>query len=71
MALINKYTPGATIGWLWWLQLVVVIAAVLASMGRKALKTIDFSGLKHLNPKPGSQFSSANIPYVVPDAIVT
>ncbi|NEK94338.1 phage holin family protein [Modestobacter muralis] len=30
----------------------VVIAAVLASMGRKALKTIDFSGLKHLNPKP-------------------
>jgi len=30
----------------------VVIAAVLASMGRKALKTIDFSGLKHINPKP-------------------
>ncbi|MFQ1000626.1 phage holin family protein [Modestobacter sp. SSW1-42] len=30
----------------------VVIAAVLASMGRKQLKTIDFSRLKQLNPKP-------------------
>jgi RNA polymerase sigma-54 factor len=26
--------------------------------------------LRHLNPKPGSQFSAANIPYVVPDVIV-
>src|SRR5262245_32072317 len=26
--------------------------------------------LRHLNPKPGSQFSAENIPYVVPDAIV-
>ena len=26
--------------------------------------------LKHLNPKPGSSFSSDNIPYVVPDIIV-
>ena len=30
----------------------IVIAAVLASMGRKQLKTIDFSGLKNINPKP-------------------
>ena len=30
----------------------IVIAAVLASMGRKQLKTIDFSRLKQLNPKP-------------------
>ena len=30
----------------------IVIAAVLASMGRKQLKTIDFSKLKQLNPKP-------------------
>jgi F0F1-type ATP synthase assembly protein I len=29
-----------------------IIAAVLASMGRKVLKTIDFSGLKRINPKP-------------------
>jgi RNA polymerase sigma-54 factor len=26
--------------------------------------------LKHLNPKPGAQFTSENIPYVVPDIIV-
>jgi RNA polymerase sigma-54 factor len=26
--------------------------------------------LKHLNPKPGAQFSADNIPYVVPDIIV-
>lgn len=26
--------------------------------------------LKHLNPKPGAQFSAENIPYVVPDIIV-
>jgi RNA polymerase sigma-54 factor len=26
--------------------------------------------LKHLNPKPGAQFASENIPYVVPDIIV-
>src|SRR5262249_10174909 len=26
--------------------------------------------LKHLNPKPGSRFTSDNIPYVVPDIIV-
>jgi RNA polymerase sigma-54 factor len=26
--------------------------------------------LKHLNPKPGGQFASENIPYVVPDIIV-
>jgi RNA polymerase sigma-54 factor len=26
--------------------------------------------LRHLNPKPGAQFSAENIPYVVPDAIV-
>jgi RNA polymerase sigma-54 factor len=26
--------------------------------------------LKHLNPKPGAQFTSDNIPYVVPDIIV-
>jgi len=26
--------------------------------------------LKHLNPKPGSQFTADNIPYVVPDIIV-
>lgn len=26
--------------------------------------------LRHLNPKPGSQFSAASIPYVVPDVIV-
>jgi len=29
-----------------------IVAAVLASMGRKQLKTIDFSGLKNINPKP-------------------
>ena len=26
--------------------------------------------LKHLNPKPGSQFTAENIPYVVPDIVV-
>lgn len=26
--------------------------------------------LRHLNPKPGSQFSAESIPYVVPDAVV-
>jgi Putative Actinobacterial Holin-X, holin superfamily III len=29
-----------------------IIAAVLYSVGRKQLKTVDFSGLKQLNPKP-------------------
>jgi putative superfamily III holin-X len=29
-----------------------IVAAVLYSMGRKQLKTIDFSGLKNINPKP-------------------
>jgi len=29
-----------------------IIAAVLASRGRKELKKIDFSGLKRINPKP-------------------
>jgi len=40
-----------------WAALIVavlwgVIAAVLFVMGRKQLKTIDFSGLKNINPKP-------------------
>jgi Putative Actinobacterial Holin-X, holin superfamily III len=40
-----------------WAALIVaavwgVIAAVLFVMGRKQLKTIDFSGLKQVNPKP-------------------
>jgi Putative Actinobacterial Holin-X, holin superfamily III len=40
-----------------WAALIVaviwgIVAAVLYSMGRKQLKTIDFSGLKNINPKP-------------------
>jgi hypothetical protein len=40
-----------------WAALIVavlwgIVAAVLFSMGRKQLKTIDFSGLKNINPKP-------------------
>jgi hypothetical protein len=40
-----------------WAALIVaavwgVIAAVLFVMGRKQLKTVDFSGLKQVNPKP-------------------
>ena len=26
--------------------------------------------LKHLNPRPGAQFTAENIPYVVPDIVV-
>jgi hypothetical protein len=40
-----------------WAALIVavlwgIVAAVLYSMGRKTLKTIDFSALKQINPKP-------------------
>ena len=40
-----------------WAALIVavlwgIVAAVLFSMGRKQLKTIDFTGLKNINPKP-------------------
>ena len=56
LSLALMYALGSAIP-LGWAALIVavlwgIVAAVLYSMGRKQLKTIDFSRLKQINPKP-------------------
>jgi hypothetical protein len=56
LSLALMYALGSAIP-LGWSALIVavlwgIVAAVLYAMGRKQLKTIDFSGLKNINPKP-------------------
>ena len=51
------------------------IAASLPAIQRRTgfeIRTIKdaIEVLKHLNPRPGSQFAASNIPYVVPDILV-
>jgi hypothetical protein len=54
LALMFAIGSAIPLGWAALIVAVVwgVIAAVLFVMGRKQLKSVDFSGLKNINPKP-------------------
>jgi len=57
LSLTLMWVLGYLLDDLAWAALIVavlwgIVAAVLFVMGRKQLKTIDFSGLKNINPKP-------------------
>jgi hypothetical protein len=54
LALMWALGSAMPLGWAALIVAVVwgIVAAVLFVMGRKQLKTIDFSGLKNINPKP-------------------
>jgi Putative Actinobacterial Holin-X, holin superfamily III len=54
LALMWALGSAIPLGWAALIVAVIwgIVAAVLFSMGRKQLKTIDFSGLKRINPKP-------------------
>jgi hypothetical protein len=54
LALMWALGSAIPLGWAALIVAVIwgIVAAVLFVMGRKQLKTIDFSGLKNINPKP-------------------